>query len=304
MLLSVVINTYERPEPLSRCLEALARQKGAEPFEVVVVDDGGRPDLQPLRRLWGDALDLRIVRIAHAGRSAARNRGVREARGERTLFLGADVIVRPGCLARHRLHESPDLAVLGPYPWQSLKGSPPFRRWAEPNPQDAIADPGNAGWLHFATGNLSMSRERFLELGGFDERFTVYGWEDLDLGLRFERSGGRLIFDPEARAVHEHPPMPREALWRREREMGRTAYQFAKKWKTEAPDAVAAMKFWDDPAALRPGPQWRRRLGDRLAGALDRWAPEHALTARVYERLAWAARLEGVAEAWRAEQAK
>lgn len=300
MTLSVIINTYERPDKLGRCLEALSRQKDAGPFEVIVVDDGGRIDLGALRRIWSERLDMRWYRIEGEGsRSVARNRGVAEARGERLLFLGDDVIVRPGCLARHRSYSDPMIAVVGPYPWESLTGSPPFMRWAEPNPQDDIADPANIGWLHFATGNLSMSREIVQRIGGFDGRYTCYGWEDLDLGLRFERAGGRIVFDPEARAVHEHPRMAREALWRREREMGRTALVFAEKWSVDAPAAVATMKFWADPSSLKAPAPWRQNLGNAATGLLDRFAPSSALNRKLYERMVWSQRLAGVAEAWR-----
>ncbi len=304
MLLSVVINTYERPESLSRCLEALSRQKGADPFEVIVVDDGSRLDLKAIERLWADRLRFELVRIRHAGRSAARNRGVRSARGERILFLGDDVIVRPGCLARHRRRAEPLVAVVGPYPLRNPTGSPPFRHWAEPNPEPAIEDPEDAGFRFFGTGNLSMSRQTFLELGGFDEQFQHYGWEDLDLGLRLERAGGKLVYDSQARADHIHPPMDRAALWHREREVGYTALQFWRKWEPEAADQVAFMKFWDDPQGFRPGPRWRRRLGDMLIALLYRMAPASGLNGRLYERMVYAWRLEGVAEAWRDFQSK
>lgn len=298
MLLSVVINTFERPDRLGLCLEAIERHQDDAPLEVIVVDDGGRFDLAPLKRIWSERLPIKWMCIEHGGRSAARNRGVQEARGERVFFLGDDVLVRAGCIARHRVAD-PFIAVVGPYPWESLKGSPPFRRWAEPNPQDDIPDPSNAGWLHFATGNLSISRPMFMRLEGFDERFPCYGWEDLDLGLRFERLGGRIVFDPEARATHDHPQMTRAGLWGREREMGRTAFIFARKWGDISPEAVAAMKFWFDASALIPPQPWRTALGDRLIGLLDRFAPASRLTARLYERMIWSQRLAGVAEAWR-----
>ncbi len=303
MLLSVIINTYERPESLSRCLQALTRQKEADPFEVVVVDDGGRLDLKAIERVYQDKLDLRLRRIEHAGRAAARNAGIRWARGERILFLGDDVIVRPGCLARHRLEHDPAVARVGPFPLAEPPRSPALARWAEPNPQHLIADPTNAGFLFCSTGNLSIDRERIVALGGFDERFARYGWEDIDLGLRFEREGGRIVFDPEARAVHDHRWRGRAALWRREREAGYTAFQFWSKWQALAPGAIRSMKFWDDAAALRPGPPWRRELGDWLVALTEKIAPRSAVHARLVERMIFAARLEGVHEAWRDAQA-
>ncbi|MCE5229198.1 glycosyltransferase [bacterium] len=298
MLLSIVINTYERPDRLGLCLEAIHRQKDAEPLELIIVDDGGRMELAPLKRIWSERLPIKWVRIEHGGRSAARNRGVAEAKGERILFLGDDVFVRGGCIARHRI-DDPLIAVVGRYPWEKLQGSPPFRHWAEPNPQNDINNPANAGWIHFATGNLSMGRDVFNELGGFDARYTCYGWEDLDLGLRFERAGGRIVFDPDALATHEHPQMSRADLWRREREMGRTALVFAEKWYFDAPGAVAAMKFWSDPSRLRPAPAWRTAIGDRLVAMFDKIAPGSIVTRWLYERMVWSQRLAGVAEAWR-----
>src|SRR5690606_25913521 len=140
-------------------------------------------------------------------------------------------------------------------------------------------------------------------LGGFDERYPCYGWEDLDLGLRFERAGGRIVFDPTAKAVHDHPAMSRERLWRREQEMGRTAWIFYEKWKDEAPEAAESMRFWPEPGRLHPGPGWRRRFGDRLIAMLDRFAPDSALNARLYERMIYAHRLLGVWEASRASEA-
>lgn len=299
MLLSVIINTYERPEPLSRCVKAIERERDGEPLEVIIVDDGGQLDLGPIEQAWRGRLELRLIRIAHGGRGAARNRGVQEARGERVLFLGDDVMVQPGCLARHRRQRERLTALVGPYPWQGLRGSPPFLHWAEPNPQNDIADPADAGFLHFATGNLSLDRALFLELGGFDERFQCYGWEDLDLGLRLERAGGRIVFDPEARGLHDHPAMRPAQLWRREYEMGITAWQFWEKWIRDAPEAAEKMRFW--PAA-RPeraeqsGPPWRRRLGGALVGLVDRVAPQSRLNWRLYERMIFAHRLAGIAE--------
>jgi len=299
MLLSIIINTYERPETLSRCVEAVALQEGAKPYEVIVVDDGGASDLEPLERLWSGRLDFQLLRMTHQGRAAARNLGVEAARGERLLFLGDDVIAAPGCLARHRACADPLLAVVGPYPLRAPRGSPPFRRWAEPNPQHRIEDPQDAGFWFFATGNLSLSRATLLELGGFDPRFECYGWEDIDLGLRFERAGGRLIFDPRARAEHDHPAPSRAQLWRREYEMGITAWQFYEKWAAVAPDIVDEMIFWRDPAAIRPVPAWRRRLGEGLVGLLDRLAPASRLNERLFKRMVFSRRLAGVAEGWR-----
>jgi len=301
MLLSVIINTYERPEKLGRCVESVSRQKNAGPFELIVVDDGGRPDLNAILRLWESRMNIRMIRTEHVGRAVARNRGVDEATGQRVLFLGDDVLLQPGCLAVHRSVTNPDLAVVGPYPMTDLTGTDIYKNWAEPNPHPDIDNPQDAGWRFFATGNLSMDREWFMQLGGFDSLFHLYGWEDLDLGLRFERSGGRLVFDSKAKARHEHG-MTHGMLWRREWEMGFSAWHFWNKWSHEAGNEVRWMKFWDDASKLNPGAAWKTALGHQLIRMIDRFAPRSSLASRLYERMVFSCRLRGVAEAFRQSQ--
>lgn len=41
-------------------------------------------------------------------------------------------------------------------------------------------------------------------MGGFDESFAGYGWEDIELGLRLRRAGVRLRWEPQARTWHYH----------------------------------------------------------------------------------------------------
>lgn len=298
-MVSVVINTRDRPHVLARCLAALAGQQAERPFEVIVVDDGSLLDLKPVIRSIRRTLSVRLESIPHGGRATARNHGAALATGRRIWFLGDDVFPEAGCLARHIACEDPMTALVGSYPWRDLCGSPPFRRWAEPNPQDQIQDPSNAGFFFFATGNLSIDRTTFERLGGFDERFRRYGWEDIDLGLRLARAGGHIVFDPEARAVHAHPPLNRRALWRREREMGYTALQFWLKWVEAEPATAEQVRFWEDPSRIRPPMRARRLFGETAVAVLDRLAPSSRLNERCYERLIFSYRLEGVAQAHR-----
>ena len=298
MRCSIVINTYERPESLSRCIGALSRQRGIDEVEVIAVDDGSRGDFKAIERNWKTKLNFRYLKIRHSGRSAARNRGVAAAKGDRIIFLGDDVIAKRGWLERHLNYGADDrlIAVLGPYPLQlktanGRAASAAFRRFADPVNLDSVEDRRNLGFSYFATGNLSMDRELFNEIGGFDERFKRYGWEDVDLGYRFERAGGRLIYDEKAQAVHAHPAMRRAELWEREFSMGVTAFQFWSKWRNEDLDF---MKFWGE--GEQPGPAWRRALGRAAIEGMERIAPNSELLGKLYERLVYSYRHAGVAE--------
>ncbi|MEI8319890.1 MAG: glycosyltransferase family A protein, partial [Planctomycetia bacterium] len=86
IIVTVVVPTYRRPQQLRRCLEALAAQTFPEPWEVVVVDDGSPQPFSAADMPATDRLALRVIRQENAGPAAARNRGVREARGEFVAF--------------------------------------------------------------------------------------------------------------------------------------------------------------------------------------------------------------------------
>lgn len=291
---SIVITTYERPQILSQCIRALSRQKGIEDCEVIVVDDGSRADLRAIERQWKAKLNFRLMPIRHAGRAGARNRGVKAASGARILFLGDDILVRPGWLEQHLRsgQDSRDIAVLGPCPLQLPESgktlSPAYRKVLDPVNLAGIRDPKNAGFAFFATGNLSMDREAFLEIGGFDTQFERYGWEDIDLGYRFEKAGGRLMFDEKAKAIHVHPMMTRNQVWRRETDAGYTAYQFWSKWRNED---VEFVKFWNEGSSA--GPPWRRRLGAALIELFEAVAPNSSVLPNLYERMIYAHRHAG-----------
>lgn len=57
----------------------------------------------------------------------------------------------------------------------------------------------------FATGNVAIARHWLLTAGLFDTRFQLYGWEDLELGVRLKKLGLKLIKCPQAIGYHWHP---------------------------------------------------------------------------------------------------
>ena len=59
---------------------------------------------------------------------------------------------------------------------------------------------------YYHTGNVSSPRNLLLGAGGFDEDFTVYGMEDIELGYRLEKSGCGMIYGSLARATHHYFP--------------------------------------------------------------------------------------------------
>jgi glycosyltransferase involved in cell wall biosynthesis len=97
-LLSVIIGAYNDWTPLDNCLASLAEQTGPT-FEVIVVDDGSDESAPQVIRRWERSYPLTIVRQAHAGVAAARNRGIQISKGSILLFADADCKLQTDCLS-------------------------------------------------------------------------------------------------------------------------------------------------------------------------------------------------------------
>lgn len=99
--IAVIIPALTAAETLPHQLEALANQEGADPFEVLVCDNGstdGTPDLVPT---WADRLNLRLVDAsAVKGAAHARNCGALATTAEKLLFCDADDYVSPNWVRR------------------------------------------------------------------------------------------------------------------------------------------------------------------------------------------------------------
>lgn len=187
---TVVIPTRDRPEDLRRCLQALARQVDAPPFEVVVVDDGSQTPVASLV----SSIDpgFRTVRLEGGGPALARNAGARDA-GEILLFTDDDTEVAPTWVAAacdHLDTHPQDLGVEGPVrtpPWDPLTGY-------------SVYSDGPGAYL---TCNVAYRREPFIAEGGFYPGFRHASGEDHDLAYRMLRRG-RIGF-AEAMAIVHHP---------------------------------------------------------------------------------------------------
>lgn len=206
--ISVVIGTYNQAKILPKTLDAFATQTlYKDLFEVIVVDSSSHDGTAELFKRYSADFNLRIIIQENKGKAAARNRGVQEAQGSIILITDADMIADSRLLERHvsahkdqakpacfegltynmtKLHWPPESSFLYPYIHRHYKPLTPL------------------GWYYFLTGNLSMPKELFLAQGGFDENFTGYGWEDLELGYRLSKQGVPLFYLPTAINYHYH----------------------------------------------------------------------------------------------------
>ncbi len=217
--LSVVVPTHGRPAEITRLCRQLADQTLApSAYEVVIVDDGSPRDVAKL--LAGEAhdFDLTIERQERGGSAAARQRGAERARGQVLVFLDDDMSIGPGFLESHLdAHGGGDerLVVLGRRRAGREAGALPVLERYRVAVGERLADEVAAGRLaltgeYLYTGNLSIPRALFEEVGGFDpELFQIC---DAELGIRLQKAGARFVLSDAAFNVHERDPMT-DAEW-------------------------------------------------------------------------------------------
>ena len=198
----VVIPTRRRWDMLERTLRSL-RDQTVKGFEVIVLADAPEDEAHELK-------GARLIKKPGTGVSTRRNLGARSTECKIILLLGDDTIPAEDLIERHvfRHNQDPDrtVAILGKIDWHPEVAGNPLLSWLDRSglqfDYDSITG-GEAGWARFYASNLSIKRDLFLEVGGFDEDF-IFTYEDLDIGLRLGEAGMRLLYEPEARVFHHH----------------------------------------------------------------------------------------------------
>ncbi|MBZ8178895.1 glycosyltransferase family 2 protein [Oscillatoria salina] len=207
MFFSVVIPTYNRLPILEKCLRSLENQQlksdsVVEGYEVVVVDDGSTDGtLDWLAKYSVEFPHVTTYLQSHQGAAAARNLGVEKAQGETIIFIDSDLVVTEKFLQAHadalvKGYEETDRVFT--YGW--VINTCNFE-----NPTSEPYKITDFSAAYFATGNVAIARKWLLEAGLFDTQFQLYGWEDLELGVRLKKLGLKLIKCPEAVGYHWHP---------------------------------------------------------------------------------------------------
>jgi len=235
---SVIIPTYNRKPILEKCLRALENQHFTDEkirgYEIVLVDDGS--DDGTLEWLSENKSEFpHVISFAqtHLGPAAARNYGIKEAKGDYIIFIDSDLVVTENFLQAHGNALIAGEKKIGSdrlftYGWV-------INTCNFDNPTAEAYKLTDFSAAYFATGNVAIAR-KWLEVAGlFDTGFQLYGWEDLELGVRLKKLGLKLIKCPEAVGYHWHPPFSLEQiphLIEKEIQRGRMGVLFYQKHPT------------------------------------------------------------------------
>ncbi|ATL25034.1 glycosyltransferase [Streptomyces formicae] len=265
--ISVVVPTRDQAARLEATLHAFARQD-APPgsWELVVVDDGSRDTTPGVLDTAPPSLPLRAVHTPARGRAAARNTGVAAAQGAVVVFCDGDRAPVPGYVRAHarayadgsaarrvvvgdvkelylsafdeRLAEVKELLATDGRSLRRRSRTPAFVKkvCGVYDASGHTASP--VRWLSFLSGNVSLARVLFDQVGGFDEDFTEWGLEHLELGYRLVAAGAEFRHCAAARNDHFAHGRP-DGFYRRA--LAGSAAEFARKHPEVAAESLLGL---------------------------------------------------------------
>ena len=247
--LSIVIVTWNCKEYLRECLDSLGGYRHDPAVEIIVVDNASRDGIPELVR--GSYPEVNLVETGeNLGFPRGTNVGLRRSSGRYVALINPDVRVLDGCVQKMMayLENNPRVGLLGPRmlsadgtAGRSYMGAPTLwslfcRALALDTlfPKSKLFggflmlyfDRSRTTEVDILNGWFWMTRaEAVSEVGALDESLFMYA-DDLDWSKRFREGGWRVVYFPEAEAIHYGGGTTARAPVRFAVEMQRANFQY------------------------------------------------------------------------------
>lgn len=202
-LVSIVIPFHNLAHNVDFCIRSLLQQNAPGiPYEIIAVDNASSDDT--LDKLKSFEPDIRVLNSEQKGAAAARNVGIRHAKGRYVAMTDGDCLADPLWIASY-------LKLAGTAPSSSILGGPILPR----DTKRAVSvfsrhifDQRKAMTTDYfpyaASGNMFLSRSMLLQLELFDEELVRS--HDVDLSWRALKDfSASFLYIPEARVYHDNP---------------------------------------------------------------------------------------------------
>ena len=203
---SVIIPTLNEEKTIGLALEALSRQT-IPPLELIVVDNGSQDETKGVVESFIERtpiLNAILLIEPKKGPSAARNTGIRKARGEILAFLDADAVPNDDWIECLLTLFDPSFSGVGGPCLGFLPGHFMERYFTAVQKSNyrahELSQEMDLRMNFLLGGNCAFRREALLEMGGFDETLTTS--EDMELCQRLLSRRKRLYFDPSLAIRH------------------------------------------------------------------------------------------------------
>jgi N-acetylglucosaminyl-diphospho-decaprenol L-rhamnosyltransferase len=236
MELSIVILNYRSKELTAHCVDTI-RKSGKGDYEIMIVDNKSEDDSAEF--LHNAFPEIRVIaNKKNLGYGAGNNIGIKQAKGDYVLILNPDVEIEYSAIQKmlSYIKNYPDVGIVGPqliYPNGQIQDS--YRKFPKffdlivkrtklhkfPLLKKRMTDylmhdvnphkTQEVDWLVGAA--LLIPRWVFKMVGYFDERYFLF-LEDTDLCRRVHERGLKVVYFPEAKAIHNHKRLSEGKSWR------------------------------------------------------------------------------------------
>lgn len=194
-LVSVIIPAYRVAPFITETLNSVLAQT-ANDYEIIVINDGS-PDTEDLERQIEPYSHLiTYIKQTNQGAGAARNAGIRVARGEFVAFLDGDDVWLPDFLCEQisLINQEPgfDLVYADAMNLQGGNLSRTTNMDVNPSAGRVTAESLISGKCNVITSSVVARKDLVLGVGLFDENFP--NSQDFDLWLRLAKQGARMNY--------------------------------------------------------------------------------------------------------------
>jgi GT2 family glycosyltransferase len=255
ILFSVILVNYKVPEFLCEALKSLRHVELYERTEIIVVDNASNDHSRRLiDKEFPEVIWIQLKKNFGFGKAC--NIGAQSAKGKYILFLNPDTVVGADTLksSLNFMQSHPEAGMMGPKILNSDGTLQASCRRSQPSPSIAFyhfsglsslfpkskrfgryhltfMDPDEAAPVDAISGSfMVVPRQLFLDIGGFDERFFMYG-EDLDLCWRIIEKGYKVWYNPEIQIVHRKGKSSSKQIFRSRVAFYEAMVIFSKKYK-------------------------------------------------------------------------
>ncbi|MFN8674679.1 MAG: glycosyltransferase [Candidatus Sericytochromatia bacterium] len=199
---TIAIPTFNRKDILEKNLELIfsSIKNTPDKIEILVIDDCSTDQtkklLEDYKKIYKEKFNF-FISEKNNGIAKTRNLLVEKSQGNYIIFIDSDVFVTKETIKAHiDFHKK--------YNNYICQGNLNFiSNLNDLNKikKSILTDYSNS---FFDTANLSIKKELIVKVGLFDENFTGYGWEDLELGIRLKKIGIKSKKNKKALAYHYH----------------------------------------------------------------------------------------------------
>ena len=227
MDLSIIVTSFQRAHLLRWQLHSFLKQQGDFTFEIIVLNDGLEDNTQTICKQFSDKLPIRYIYTGHRNANGMKwripgfaiNIGLKQAVGDSVIITCAEMFLLEDTILQEyvKILKSNDKAIVSTDGKDDRQGF--FLKMINQHGGEsldyALYEMDKKMGMHPLCTDypffLVINRQACLNIGGFDEDFLGYCWDDLDFVTRLKNSGCHSVKLPH-RVVHLYHPRLRYGM--------------------------------------------------------------------------------------------